>query len=204
MTALEPKVFIVDDDEAARDSLSFLMRSVGLDAATFDSAQAFLDAHQRGQPGCLLLDIRMPGMSGLDLQEHLVEAGVKLPLIFITGHGDVPMAVRALKAGAFDFIEKPFNDQVILDRVQAAIEHDAQRREHLEHKDEVAARIASLTPREKQVLDLVVQGRLNKVIASDLGVSPKTVEAHRAKVMEKLQARSVSDLVRMTLLVDGG
>jgi RNA polymerase sigma factor (sigma-70 family) len=197
-----PTVFIVDDDEAVRDSLGWLMQSVGLPTETFSSAQDFLEADLRGRAGCLLLDIRMPGMSGLELQERLEDMGVHVPVIIITGHGDVPMAVRALKAGAMDFIEKPFNDQVILDCVQAAIEQDNAQREALIRRDDISARIATLTPREREVLDLVVAGKLNKIIAADLGVSQKTVEAHRAKVMEKLEARSVSQLVRMVMAVE--
>jgi len=194
-------VFIVDDDEAVRDSLSWLMESVGLSTETFPSADAFLQGYGADRPGCLILDIRMPGMSGLELQSVLREQGFRLPLIIISGHADVPMAVRALKAGAFDFIEKPFNDQLLLDIVQRAIEHDRQQRESHAEVDEWRARLESLTPREREVLELVVSGAANKVISSELGVSLKTVEAHRAKVMDKLQASSLSELVRMTLTV---
>jgi len=194
-------VFIVDDDEAVRDSLSWLMQSVGLGTETFASADAFLQGYSHDRPGCLILDIRMPGMSGLELQNVLREQGFRLPLIIISGHADVPMAVRALKAGAFDFIEKPFNDQLLLDLVQRAIEKDRQQRESLAELDEWRARLDSLTPREREVLELVVGGAANKVISSELGVSLKTVEAHRARVMDKLQASSLSELVRMTLTV---
>jgi RNA polymerase sigma factor (sigma-70 family) len=191
----------VDDDEAVRDSLSWLMQSVGLSTETFDSADAFLQGYGEDRPGCLILDIRMPGMSGLELQSVLKEQGFRLPLVIISGHADVPMAVRALKAGAFDFIEKPFNDQLLLDIVQRAIEQDRQQRESHAQLDEWRARLQSLTPREREVLDLVVAGSPNKVISSELGVSLKTVEAHRARVMDKLQADSLSQLVRMTLTV---
>ncbi len=194
-------VFIVDDDEAVRDSLSWLMQSVGLQTETFDSADAFLKGYEDDRPGCLLLDIRMPGMSGLELQSVLKGRGFRLPLIIISGHADVPMAVRALKAGAFDFIEKPFNDQLLLDIVQRAIERDRRQRESHAELEEWRTRLESLTPREREVLDLVVGGAANKVISSDLGVSLKTVEAHRARVMDKLKADSLSQLVRMTLTV---
>jgi RNA polymerase sigma factor (sigma-70 family) len=194
-------VFIVDDDEAVRDSLSWLMQSVGLSTETFPSADAFLQDFGEDRPGCLLLDIRMPGISGLELQSLLRERGFRLPLVVISGHADVPMAVRALKAGAFDFIEKPFNDQLLLDTVQRAIEHDRQQRESHAQIDVWRSRLDTLTPREREVLQLVVGGASNKQISSELGVSMKTVEAHRARVMEKLQADSLSHLVRMALTV---
>ena len=194
-------VFIVDDDEAVRDSLSFLMRSVGLKTESFDSADSFLQAAPQQRAGCLLLDIRMPGMSGLELQGQLEGQGIHLPVIFISGHADVPMAVRALKAGAFDFVEKPFNDQLLLDCVQRAIEADRQQRQSDLQLDEWRTRLATLTPREREVMALVVEGAANKVISNTLGVSLKTVEAHRARVMEKLQADSLSQLVRMCVLL---
>ncbi len=194
-------VFIVDDDEAVRDSLSFLMQSVGLPTETFDSADSFLQANPVGRAGCLLLDIRMPGMSGLELQGLLGERDIRLPVIFISGHADVPMAVRALKAGAFDFVEKPFNDQLLLDCVQRAIEADRQQRQSEAQLDEWRERMASLTPREREVMELVVDGAANKVISATLGVSLKTVEAHRARVMDKLKADSLSNLVRMCVML---
>ncbi|MDH5786421.1 MAG: response regulator transcription factor [Chromatiales bacterium] len=194
-------VFIVDDDEAVRNSLSFLMQSVGLQTESFESASHFLDASPAGRAGCLLLDIRMPGMSGLELQGELEERDIQLPVIFISGHADVPMAVRALKSGAFDFIEKPFNDQLLLDCVQRAIESDRQQRASGAQLDEWRDRLATLTPREREVMELVVEGAANKVISSTLGVSLKTVEAHRARVMEKLKADSLSHLVRMNVLL---
>lgn len=197
----EITVFIVDDDEAVRDSLSFLMRSVGLKTESFDSADRFLQAKPCHRAGCLLLDIRMPAMSGLELQGQLEAHGIRLPVIFISGHADVPMAVRALKAGAFDFVEKPFNDQLLLDCVQRAIEADRQQRQLAEQLDVWRTRIATLTPREREVMALVVEGAANKVISSTLGVSLKTVEAHRAHVMEKLQADSLSQLVRMCVML---
>ncbi len=194
----EATVFIVDDDEAVRDSLGWLMKTVGLATEVFASAREFLDRYDPRRPGCLVLDIRMPGMSGLELQEKLTEDAIPLPVVVITGHGDVPLAVRALKGGAVDFIEKPFNDQVLLDAVQRAIALDAGRRQEYERNADIASRLASLTPREREVLELVVAGRANKVIAAELGVSQKTVEAHRARVMEKMEAQSLSELVRMT------
>lgn len=194
-------VFIVDDDEAVRDSLSFLMQSVGLRTQCFHSADAFLKGYPPGAPGCLLLDIRMPGMSGLELQGQLDDRGIHLPVIFISGHADVPMAVRALKQGAFDFIEKPFNDQLLLDCVQRAIEAERQQRQSEAQLGIWRERMQSLTPREREVLVLVVNGASNKAISNELGVSLKTVEAHRARVMDKLQAESLSHLVRMCVAV---
>ena len=195
-------VYVVDDDPALRDALSLLMQSVRQPVETFDSAQAFLDAFDPARRGCLVLDIRMPGMSGLDLQSRLKELGSTLPVVIITGHGDVPMAVRALKEGAMDFLEKPFNDQVLLDCVKRALELNARQSDQAERRSNVEARLALLTPRERQVLELVVAGRSNKEMAAELGVSQKTIEAHRAKVMEKTEARSLSELMRM-ILTDG-
>jgi len=192
-------VFIIDDDEAVRDSLSWLVRSAGLQAETFASADEFLRDFGRDRPGCLILDIRMPGMNGLELQSALGGRQFRLPIIIISGHADVPMAVRALKAGAFDFIEKPFNDELLLDLVQRALEQDRRAREDLAEVEQWRSRIDSLTPREREVLELVVGGASNKQISSELGVSTKTVEAHRARVMDKLEAESLSHLVRMTL-----
>jgi FixJ family two-component response regulator len=197
----EATVFIVDDDEAVRDSLAFLMQSVGLRTESYDSADSFLQAGVSQRAGCLLLDIRMPGMSGLELQGVLEERGIQLPVIFISGHADVPMAVRALKAGAFDFVEKPFNDQLLLDGVQRAIEADRQQRQSEAQLGEWRALMATLTPREREVMELVVDGAANKVIGAALGVSLKTVEAHRARVMDKLKADSISHLVRMSVVL---
>ena len=196
----EPTVFIVDDDQAVARSLRWLIESVRLKVETFASAQAFLDGYDAAKPGCLVLDVRMPGMSGIELQERLTAQRIRVPIIFITGHGDVQMAVRAVQAGAFDFIEKPFNDQDLLDRMQRAISFDAERRERDSLRAQLSALVASLTPREREVMDLVVAGMSNKAVANSLGLSAKTVEVHRAKVMEKMNARSVSDLVRMSML----
>jgi RNA polymerase sigma factor (sigma-70 family) len=196
----EPTVFIVDDDLAVARSLRWLIESVQLKVETFASAQAFLDGYDAAKPGCLVLDVRMPGMSGIELQERLTAQRIRVPIIFITGHGDVQMAVRAVQAGAFDFIEKPFNDQDLLDRMQRAISFDAERRGRDTQRAQLCALFASLTPREREVMDLVVEGMSNKAVANTLGLSAKTVEVHRAKVMEKMNARSVSDLVRMSML----
>ena len=181
-------VFIIDDDQAVARSLRWLIETVQLKVETFTSAQDFLDHYDADKPGCLVLDVRMPGMSGLELQERLTaRRSYHPPIIFITGHGDVQMAVRAVQAGAFDFVEKPFNDQDLLDRIQKAITHDAGQRGKEEQRSQLKALFASLTPREREVLDLVVQGQSNKAVANALGLSAKTVEFHRAKVMEKLQ-----------------
>lgn len=197
--ANKPTVFIVDDDDPVRDSLKMLMRSVGLTAETFAGAAEFLEAYDPDRPGCLVLDIRMPGMSGMELQDKLNEVHAILPIIFITGHGDVPMAVKAIQYGAADFIQKPFRDQDLLDRINKAIEHDASNRAQLIETRDIEERLANLTPREKEVLDLIVDGRPNKVIAADLDVSQRTVEIHRARVMDKMRASSLAHLVRMVM-----
>jgi RNA polymerase sigma factor (sigma-70 family) len=196
----EPTVFIVDDDQAVARSLRWLIESVQLKVETFASAQAFLDGYAAAKPGCLVLDVRMPGMSGIELQERLTVQRIRVPIIFITGHGDVQMAVRAVQAGAFDFIEKPFNDQDLLDRIQRAISFDSEQRARDSQRARLSALFASLTTREREVMDLVVEGMSNKAVANTLGLSAKTVEVHRAKVMEKMNARSVSDLVKMSML----
>jgi two-component system, LuxR family, response regulator FixJ len=204
MGGIEPTVFIVDDDEAMRESLRWLISSVQLNVETYASASEFLENYHPGVSGCLVLDVRMPGMSGLELQEKLAKEQIALPVIIITGHGDVPMAVRAMKSGAVDFIQKPFNDQVLLDRIQFALDRDSRARMDQAEKGEIAARLALLTPREREVMDMVVEGEPNKVIAVKLGVSAKTVEAHRARVMEKMRASSLSELVRMAMTVGLG
>ncbi len=203
---IEPQqgvVFIVDDDEALRDSLCWLLESAGLRVETHDSANSFLQSYYPGQSGCLLLDVRMPGMNGLELQEQLESRDVRLPVVIMTGHGDVAMAVRALKAGAMDFIEKPFDDELLLASIQRALVLDAEQRKNRATQAEVLARLAHLTRREHQVMELVTIGKANKQIASELNVSAKTVEAHRAHVMEKMQAKSLAELVRMSMLVSG-
>ncbi len=196
----EPTVFVVDDDRAMRESLSWLLDSVGLHVRSYATAADFLADHDPAQPGCLVLDVRMPGMSGLDLQAELARRGVELPTIVITGHAEVSMAVRAVKSGAIDFIEKPFSDQLLLDRVRQALEIDRQAREVRSRREDARRRLATLTAREREVLNLVVAGRANKEIASELGVSPKTVEVHRAHVMSKMCVDSLAELIRVTLL----
>ena len=196
-----PTVFLTDDDPAIRDSVGLLLRANGLAVETFASAVDFLESNAVQRPGCLLLDVRMPGMSGLDLQKRLQEMSCRTPIIFMTGHGDVPMAIRAMKAGAFDFVEKPFQAQALLDRLQEALALDAQERRRQARRNEVAARMALLSPREREVMERVVAGQYNKVIAADLGISISTVEIHRKRVMEKLQAASLSEMIQMLSLV---
>jgi FixJ family two-component response regulator len=193
-------VFIIDDDDEVREAIGLLMSSVGLPVEKFDSARAYLDAFDPKRPGCLVLDVRMRGMSGLELQERLAAEPVHPPIVMITGHGDVPMAVRAVKAGAVDFLEKPFNDQQLLDAVHRAFELDARQRGEASQRAGIEERLKRLTRREREVLEQIVSGKRNKVIAADLGISQSTVEAHRAKVMEKLEAGSLSELMRMLLL----
>ena len=197
----EAKVLIVDDDEAIHDSLHMLMSSVGLESACYASAQEFLTDYDPDLPGCLVLDVRMPGMSGIDLQERLVAMQSILPIVFITGHGEVTMAVHAMRAGAVDFLQKPFSEQALLDRIHQAIEQDANGRALLGRRDAIVERIASLTPRERQVMEMVVDGVANKVIAIDLGGSERTVEIHRARVMKKTGAESLPHLVRLAIQV---
>jgi FixJ family two-component response regulator len=202
LTEPKPTVFIVDDDAAVRDSLGLLLRSMGLPVETFESARAFLDAGRDSRQGCLVLDIRMPGMSGLELQQELVTRHSLLPIIFITGHGDVPMAVEAMQAGAVDFIQKPFRDQDLLDRINQALEKDALGRRMLAERAQIRRRLETLTPREREVLAMIVAGKANKVIAGDLNLSQRTVEIHRARVMEKMGAHSLAHLVRMAMQVE--
>ncbi len=192
-------VLIVDDDDAVRDSLGFLMKSIGIESRGFASAIDFLEFYDEKVAGCLVLDIRMPGMSGLELQDRLNEMNAILPIIFITGHGDVPMAVEALKKGAVDFIQKPFRDQDLIDRINHALEQDHDSRSMMMERRHILDRIDGLTSREKEVMNLVVQGKPNKIIAADLNVSQRTVEIHRARVMEKMEASSLAHLVRMAI-----
>jgi two-component system response regulator FixJ len=200
MPPRKPVVFIVDDDAAIRRSLRFLIESVGLDVETYATAEQFLNAYDGSQPGCLILDVRMPGMGGLPLQDELAKRHIELPIIIVTGYAEIPMAVRAMKAGAVDFIEKPFSDQLLLEKVREVIDAYMRRRQSSADRDVLAARFASLSAREREVLEGVVAGKANKVIALELGVGPKTVEAHRAKLMKKLGVDSLADLVRLTLL----
>ena len=198
-----PTVFVVDDDAAARGSLRMLLKSLGLHAVACDSGAAFLAAYDPEQPGCLLLDVRMPGMSGPELQQQLNARGAILPVIFITGHGDVAMAVEAMRHGASDFLQKPFRDQELLDRVQRALKRDAAHRAELARLHEIRDRIESLTPREREVLALLSRGSPNKVMAHELGISQRTIEIHRARIMEKMNAPSLAQLVRMTAAAPG-
>jgi FixJ family two-component response regulator len=198
-----PMVFIVDDDGAVRNSLRLLVKSVGLPASTANSAQEFLTTYDSAHPGCLILDVRMPGMSGIELQQQLNLRGAVIPVIFITGHGDIPMAVEAMQQGAFDFLQKPFRDQDLIDRIQRALEKDRVSRDELTQRSRIRERRETLTPREREVLDLVTSGKPNKIMAADLGLSQRTVEIHRARVMEKMGASSLAQLVRMTLDLRG-
>jgi two-component system, LuxR family, response regulator FixJ len=194
-----PTVIVIDDDEAVRSSLKLLLRSVKLPVSVYASAQEFLPKYTLDQPGCMIVDVRMPGMSGLELQQQLNLRGAMIPVIFITGHGDIPMAVEAMRYGAFDFLQKPFRDQDLLDRVQRALEKDAKNRREFARSDRIRELYDLLTPREREVLELVTSGKLNKVMAVELGVSQRTIEIHRARVMEKMQANSLAQLVRMML-----
>lgn len=196
-------VFVVDDDDAVRRALSTLMESVAYPCVAYGSAQDFIAHYDSSRPGCLILDIRMPEMSGLELQVELNRRGWHIPVIFVTGHGDVPMAVDAMKKGAFYFVQKPFRDQDLLDRVNRALQMDISIRQESAGKDEVLQRWESLTSREKEVMALIVEGKANKVIALDLHLSERTVEIHRARVMEKMKVRSVAQLVKVSLLLPG-
>ena len=199
----EPIIYLVDDDEAVRDSLGMLLESIGLKHDAYASALEFLESYDGRRHSCLVADIRMPGLSGLELQQRLNEQRAEIPIIFITGHGDVPMAVTAMKSGAADFLQKPFRDQELIDRIHRALAHDRERREIRAAEDEIRERLALLTPRETEVMQRVVRGQANKVIAMDLGVSQRTVELHRARVMRKLKMRSVAELVHAVGRVGG-
>jgi FixJ family two-component response regulator len=198
----EATVFIVDDDTEVRESIALLMQSVGLHAECFPSALDYLEQFDCSRAGCLVLDVRMPKMSGLELQQQLLQMPNCPPIIIITGHGDIQMAVRAVQQGATDFIEKPFRDQLLLDAIHRAITRDAEQRGVASRRSEIEQRLQRLTPREREVLDRVMQGARNKVIAFDLNISQSTVEAHRSKVMEKMQAKTLSDLMRMVLSLE--
>ncbi len=201
MTDKQPCVFIIDDDHSVLEALSFLMKSVGMRSKSYDSAKAFLDDYDPECHGCIVSDVRMPNMSGLALQDALLELDSAQPLVFLTGHGDIHMAVEAVKKGAADFLTKPFRDQELLDSINRAIELDESRRCEKENIKQVEKCLAELTPRERQVMDLVVSGKANKVIAMELNLSPRTVEVHRAHVMEKMKADSLAELVKQTQLI---
>jgi two-component system response regulator FixJ len=193
-----PTVFVIDDDESMRAVLQSGMESIGLAVETYPSAQAFLDYCDASRPGCLVLDMRMPGMSGLELQETLKAKGVTLPVIFLTGHGDVTNAVRAMRQGAVDFMEKPFNVQVLLDLIQKCVKRDSQNRQTARKREPVLSKLASLTRREREVMDLIVTGASNRETGLLMGISPKTVEVHRSHLMLKMEADSFADLVQMS------
>ena len=197
MSGPEPVVFIVDDDDAVRRFLSGLIESVELPVEAYASARDFLAAYEPGRPGCLVLDVRMPGMSGLELQRELAERAIDLPVIVLTGHGNVQVAVHAMKAGAVDFVEKPFDNELLLDRIQKAVAESVRADGERVKRNEIANRMRLLSPRERQVLDLVVAGETNKGVARHLDISERTVEIHRANVMRKMRARSLADLVLM-------
>lgn len=197
MTGPEPVVFIVDDDDAVRRFLSGLIESVELPVEAYASARDFLAAYEPGRPGCLVLDVRMPGMSGLELQRELAERAIDLPVIVLTGHGNVQVAVHAMKAGAVDFVEKPFDNELLLDRIQKAVAASVRADGERVKRNEIASRMRLLSPRERQVLDLVVAGETNKGVARHLDISERTVEIHRANVMRKMRAKSLADLVLM-------
>jgi RNA polymerase sigma factor (sigma-70 family) len=192
----------VDDDPGVLNAVQFLLRSVGLPSEGFSSAAEFLSHHEPGDPGCLVLDLRMPGMSGRELQQRLMEMGSHIPIIFVTAHGDVPTAVDAVKAGAIDFIQKPFEDRKLLDKVHEALALDARNRQMRRERAEIWERIEELTPREREVMASVVEGKMNKTIARNLGISQRTVEIHRARVMEKMRAGSVQELVQMIVSLE--
>lgn len=197
MTAMQPIVFVIDDDPSVRKALSRLLKSHGLAVETFASAGEFLSRPRYDGPGCLVLDLRMPGLNGLELQKQLEPAGYRLPIVFITGHGDIPSSVSAMKAGAVDFLPKPFDDTELLAAIQQALEKDKVARKARAEVADVQQKLERLTPRELEVMKLIVRGHLNKQAASDLGISIKTVKIHRARVMEKMQVRSVAELVHL-------
>lgn len=192
-----PVVFVIDDDPSVRSSLKFLISTVGLRVESFESADAFLKKSLPDAPGCLVLDVRLPGLSGLDLQHRLSARNIRIPIVFVTGHGDIPMSVRAIKAGAVEFLTKPFRDQDLLDAIRVALEQDRTRREQEKEMAELRSRFFSLTPREREVIFMVVSGLSNRQIADQLGTAENTVKVHRGRAMEKMQAQSLADLVRM-------
>ena len=208
MTDIQQTVYVVEDDEAVRDSLELLLKSDGKPVKTYESATAFLKDYSDKMAGCIVLDIRMPGMDGMELQKKLNEKHSILPIIFVTGHGDVPMAVDAMKEGAVDFIQKPYREEALLEKIEAALSQDLEQRKSLDEKQEIIRRINSLTPREHEIMDRMIAGQANKVIAIELEISQRTVEIHRSRVMHKMGTHSLAHLVRMALsvkdLIDAG
>ena len=201
MTDTQQTVYVVEDDEAVRDSLELLLKSDGKPVKTYDNANAFLKDYSEKMAGCIVLDIRMPGMDGMELQKKLNEKHFILPIIFVTGHGDVPMAVDAMKEGAVDFIQKPYREEALLQKIEAALEQDKEQRKTLGEKQEILRRVKSLTPREHEIMDRMIAGQANKVIAIELEISQRTVEIHRSRVMHKMGTHSLAHLVRMVLSV---
>ncbi|MBE02228.1 response regulator FixJ [Marinobacter lutaoensis] len=201
MTDIQQTVYVVEDDEAVRDSLELLLKSDGKQVKTYESANAFLRDYSDKMAGCIVLDIRMPGMDGMELQKKLNEKHSILPIIFVTGHGDVPMAVDAMKEGAVDFIQKPYREEALLEKIEAALKQDLEQRKSLEEKQEIIRRVKSLTPREREIMDRMIAGQANKVIAIELEISQRTVEIHRSRVMHKMGTHSLAHLVRMVLSV---
>jgi FixJ family two-component response regulator len=201
MTDTQQTVYVVEDDEAVRDSLELLLKSDGKPVKTYDNANAFLKDYSEKMAGCIVLDIRIPGMDGMELQKKLNEKHSILPIIFVTGHGDVPMAVDAMKEGAVDFIQKPYREEALLQKIEAALEQDKEQRKTLGEKQEILRRVKSLTPREHEIMDRMIAGQANKVIAIELEISQRTVEIHRSRVMHKMGTHSLAHLVRMVLSV---
>lgn len=201
MTDIQQTVYVVEDDEAVRDSLELLLKSDGKLVKTYENAAVFLKDYSETMAGCMVLDIRMPGMDGMELQKKLNEKHSILPIIFVTGHGDVPMAVDAMKEGAVDFIQKPYREEALLEKIEAALEQDLEQRKTLDEKQEIIRRIKSLTPREHEIMDRMIEGQANKVIAIELEISQRTVEIHRSRVMHKMGTHSLAHLVRMVLSV---
>ena len=201
MTEIQQTVYVVEDDEAVRDSLELLLKSDSKPVKTYESANAFLKDYSDKMAGCIVLDIRMPGMDGMELQKKLNDKHSILPIIFVTGHGDVPMAVDAMKEGAVDFIQKPYREEALLEKIEAALEQDQEQRKSLDEKQEIIRRVKSLTPREREIMDRMIAGQANKVIAIELEISQRTVEIHRSRVMHKMGIHSLAHLVRMVLSV---
>ena len=196
----EPTVYVVEDDEAVRDSLQLLLKAEGYRVAAYPEAASFLDAWNPRLNGCIVLDIRMPGMNGMELQKELLARGCELPIIFVTGHGDVPLAVEAMQHGAVDFVQKPYRDQELLDKIQKAMALDAEKQNVRLEKQDIQRRMETLTPREREIMDMMIDGNANKVIAIDLNISQRTVEIHRSRVMQKMGTHSLAQLVRMVIL----